>query len=101
MKVLNYTEVRQNLAKTLDAVVDDGEETVIHRTNDRSVVIISLSDWNAIKETEHLLSSPRNAERLRGAVADMNDNVPAVETSIEELEGLEAADESLASSRTA
>ena len=47
MKILSYTEARQNFARTLDAVVDDAEETIIHRAGHEPVVIISLSEWNA------------------------------------------------------
>jgi antitoxin YefM len=44
MKVLSFSEARANFARTLDAVVDDAEETVIHRSGHEPVVIISLSD---------------------------------------------------------
>ena len=36
------------------------------------VVIISLAEWNAIKETEHLPSNPANAAHLRRSVAQAN-----------------------------
>lgn len=68
MKVLSYTEARQNFARTLDAVVDDAEETIVHRAGKEPVVIISLAAWNAIKETEHLLRSPANAAHLRRSI---------------------------------
>lgn len=64
MKVMGYSEARANFAKLLDAVIDDAEETVIHRSGKEPVVVISLAEWNSIKETEHLLRSPANAERL-------------------------------------
>ncbi|WP_306203891.1 type II toxin-antitoxin system Phd/YefM family antitoxin [Actinoplanes sp. RD1] len=69
MKVVSFTEARQNFARTLDAVIDDAEETVIHRSGHEPVVIISLAEWNSIKETEYLLSNPANAARLREALA--------------------------------
>jgi antitoxin YefM len=37
-----------------------------------AVVIVSLADWNAMEETLHLLSSPRNAERLNNAVRQLD-----------------------------
>ena len=73
MKVLSYTEARQNFAKTLDAVVDDAEETIIHRSGKEPVVIISLSEWNSMRESDYLLSNPANAAHLRKSVAELND----------------------------
>lgn len=35
--------------------------------NGETVVMVSLADCNAMEETLHLLSSPRNAERLNSA----------------------------------
>lgn len=72
MKVLSYTEARQNFAKTLDAVIDDAEETIIHRSGREPVVIISLSEWNAIKETDHVLRNPADAAMLRRGIAELN-----------------------------
>ena len=72
MKILSYTEARQNFARTLDAVVDDAEETIIHRAGHESVVIISLSEWSALKETQFLLGDPANAAFLRRGIEEMN-----------------------------
>ena len=63
MKVVNFTDLRVNLKKWLDLVVDDVEELVIKRMNNKDVVLISLSEYNAIKETSYLLSG-KNREVL-------------------------------------
>ncbi len=63
MKVVNYTDLRVNLKKWLDLVVDDVEELVIKRMNNKDVVLISLSEYNALKETSYLLSG-KNREVL-------------------------------------
>lgn len=68
MKILSYSEARANFAKTLDAVVDDAEETVVHRSGKEPVVIISLAEWNSMKETQYLMSNPANAAHLRRSV---------------------------------
>ena len=34
--------------------------------------MVSLADWNAMEETAYLLSSPRNAERLRASIAELD-----------------------------
>ena len=73
MKVFNAKDARANFAAVLDGVVDDAEEAVITRAGGReAVVVISLSTWNAIKETEYLLSNPATAERLRKGIAELD-----------------------------
>jgi antitoxin YefM len=44
----------------------------VTRQKAEAVVMVSLSEWNSISETLHLLSSPKNAERLRKAIRDMD-----------------------------
>jgi len=36
------------------------------------VVVVSLEAWNSVNETLHLLSSPRNAARLRSSIAQLD-----------------------------
>jgi antitoxin YefM len=71
MKVVSFTEARQNFARTLDAVVDDAEETVIARPGREAVVMISLSEWNSLKETQYLLSTPANAAFLQRSIEEL------------------------------
>jgi len=56
MKVINYTDLRLNLKKWLDIVVDDVEEIIVTRKNNKDLVLISLDEYNALKETQYLLS---------------------------------------------
>ncbi len=63
MKVVNYTDLRVNLKKWLDLVVDDVEELVIKRKNNQDLVLISLQEYNSLKETSYLLSG-KNREVL-------------------------------------
>lgn len=72
MQILTYTDARNNLANTLDRVVQDREAAVITRTGRESVVVVAQSEWDAIQTTLHLLSSPRNASRLRQAIAELD-----------------------------
>ena len=57
------TDLRTNTKKYFDAVVEENKTIIIPR-NKKGVVIISLDEYNSIMETEHLLSSKKNAERL-------------------------------------
>lgn len=69
MEVLSYSEARKNLKSVMDKVVADHSEAIITRRNGEAVVMVSLSEWNSILETEHLLRSPENAQRLRDSIA--------------------------------
>ena len=57
MEVLNYTDFRKNLKSVLDKTVDNHDITIISRSRDRDVVILSLSDYNSWMETRFLLKS--------------------------------------------
>jgi antitoxin YefM len=71
MNALTYSQARGNLAKTMDKVCDDHEPVVITRKNQRSVVMISLEDYEALEETAYLLRSPKNARRLIESIAEL------------------------------
>lgn len=71
MKTLSYSESRANYAATLDAVIDDREEVVITRAGRDPVVIVSLEDYESLKETAYLLRSPANARRLLAAIESL------------------------------
>ncbi len=68
MKTMSYTESRANYAKVLDDVVDNCEETIITRVGHEPVVIVSLAEYESLKETAHLLRSPINARRLLDSI---------------------------------
>jgi antitoxin YefM len=64
MQVYSLTEARNNIKDMFDSVYKDNEEVIIHRKGRESVVVISLDDYNALKETNYLLSSPNNKKHL-------------------------------------
>jgi antitoxin YefM len=72
MDVLTYSDTRANLKEFMDRVVEDHRPVVITRQKAEAVVMVSLSDWAAIEETMHLLSSPKNAQRLRAALDQLD-----------------------------
>ena len=71
MDVLSFTETRARLKDVMDRVVQDHAPVVVTRQRGEAVVIVSLADWNAMEETARLLSSPKNAERLVEAIAQL------------------------------
>jgi antitoxin YefM len=72
MDVLTYSDVRANLKDVMDRVVEDRTQIVVTRQKAEAVVMVSLEDWNAVQETMHLLSTPRNAERLRASMRQLD-----------------------------
>lgn len=71
MDVVSYTDARANLKAVMDRVVNDRTHIVVTRQKAAPVVMVSLDDWNAMEETLHLLSSKKNAERLRESIAQL------------------------------
>jgi antitoxin YefM len=65
---MSYTESRARYAQVLDAVTNDREEVVITRAGHESVVIVSLEDYESLRETAYLMRSPANARRLLDAM---------------------------------
>ncbi|WP_068432122.1 type II toxin-antitoxin system Phd/YefM family antitoxin [Piscicoccus intestinalis] len=68
MKTMSYTESRARYAQVLDAVANDREEIVITRAGHEPVVIVSLEDYESLRETAYLMRSPANARRLLDAM---------------------------------
>jgi antitoxin YefM len=64
MSTISYSAARENLAATMDQVCDDCEPVVITRQKQRSVVMLSLDDYESLAETACLLKSRANARRL-------------------------------------
>ena len=52
----------------LDSVINDREAVVITRSGHDPVVIVSLEDYESLRETAYLMRSPANARRLLNAM---------------------------------
>ena len=64
MNAISYTELRANLAQTMQKVCDDHMPVIVTKQKSDSVVIMSLEDYEAREETFYLMRSPKNAEIL-------------------------------------
>jgi antitoxin YefM len=71
MNTITYSEVRAKLAETMEKVCDDHAPMIVTRKNSRSVVMISLDDYQALEETAYLLRSPKYAQRLLASIAEL------------------------------
>ena len=72
MRPINCTRLRANMAAHFDQIEADRTELVVTRQNREPMVIMALSEWEGMRETLHLLSSPANAERLRRSIAALD-----------------------------
>ena len=74
MQVVSLTEARNNLKSVFDSVYIDHEDVVIHRKGRENVVMISMDEYNSMKETNYLLSSPANKANLLASLKQLRDD---------------------------
>ncbi|RUM72219.1 MAG: type II toxin-antitoxin system Phd/YefM family antitoxin [Sulfurovum sp.] len=46
MQVVNYSHARNNLKSIIDDVCDNNEEVIVTTKNDKTVVILSMDEYN-------------------------------------------------------
>jgi len=68
MEITTYTNFRQNLKMFLDDVFNNHSPLFVTRTKGEDIVVLAKSDYESMQETLHLLSSPKNAERLMSGI---------------------------------
>ena len=56
METVNYTDFRSNLKYWFDKVVNDVSDIIIKRKSGKDLVLISLDEYNSLKETTYLLT---------------------------------------------
>lgn len=72
MNAISVTELRKNLAATIDRVTADHDYTIITRDGGKpAAVLMSLEDFASWQETDYLLRSPANREALRASIAEL------------------------------
>lgn len=81
-----YTGARKNLAALMDQVTDTHEPVLIRRRGKEPVALIAAEDLSSWMETDYLLRSPKNAERLKEAIA-RGDADDGESMEVEELRG--------------
>ncbi|MDQ2668055.1 MAG: type II toxin-antitoxin system Phd/YefM family antitoxin [Gemmatimonadota bacterium] len=68
MATATYSKLRSNLAKVWDAIEDTQEPIIVSRKGHEDIAILPASELASLRETAHLLRSPRNAARLLQAL---------------------------------
>jgi antitoxin YefM len=64
MPIITITDARAMLYKLIDATVNSHEPVII-KGKRGNAVLLSESDWNAITETLHLVSTPGMRESIQ------------------------------------
>jgi antitoxin YefM len=67
---ITASEARQRLFPLIEEVNDD-QVAVEIVSKKGTAFLVSADEYRSLKETIHLLQSPRNAERLRESVAQL------------------------------
>lgn len=72
MRVVNFSEARNNLKAVIDGVVEDADYAVISRRDAPDAVVMSLDTFNSMMETVHLLKTPANAAHLARSIEQLH-----------------------------
>ncbi len=83
MTVATISEFRANVRRYVDEVINNSGSLLINRGN-TAAVLISLDEYNSIKETEKVLSSEKLSGGLDAGIEELNSG-KAVAVDIDEL----------------
>ena len=84
MLTTTQSDFRKDIKHYLDQVTRGSETLIINRGKDTGVVIISLEEYNALRATQHELSSQTNEARLDSAIAKLRAGTSVRKKLIEE-----------------
>lgn len=72
MKAITISNLRSRISYFFNLVTTSSEVLIIPRTNtDDAVVILSLKEYNALTETNYLMSSEANRQRLLESMSQL------------------------------
>ena len=70
MDTVNYTDFRSNLKHWFDKVINDVSDVIIKRKSGKDLVLISLDEYNSLKETTYLLTG-KNRDILLNSIKEL------------------------------
>lgn len=73
METVNYTDFRSNLKHWFDKVINDVSDIIIKRKEGKDLVLISLDEYNSLKETTYLLTG-KNRDMLLESIKELENS---------------------------
>lgn len=73
MNAITYSHARENLAGVITEVCESHSPVIITKKGTDAVVMTSLEDYEAMRETTYLLRSPKNAKRLMESILQLEE----------------------------
>ena len=73
METVSYRKFSSNLKHWFDKVIDDVDDVVIKGENGKDLVLLSLDEYNSLKETTYLLTG-KNREILLNSINELENS---------------------------
>ena len=85
---VTHTQAEKNFLSVVEAVEESDSPVIINGGDTTPMVMMSLSDYNSLKETMYLMSSPINHQQLLESMGQI-ENGEIIKKTMQELRALE------------